>query len=150
MPRVLLLEAANWPMAANLPRALRAAGFEVGVLASAESVIYQTAFADARFHYPRHSLCPWKIIRTLDRWAPDLVVPCDDNALRYLVEGPGEKILLDAAESSYASLCAQALGDLGAAAESAVPALEEAISDEHGDVCVAASAALSRIRAASH
>ena len=45
---------------------------------------------------------------------------------------------------------AQALGDLGRAAESAVPALEETISDEHGDVCLAASSALSRIRAASH
>jgi len=45
---------------------------------------------------------------------------------------------------------AVALGDLGSRAESAVPALEEAICDEHGDVCLAASAALSRIRAASH
>lgn len=45
---------------------------------------------------------------------------------------------------------AQALGDLGRAAEPAVPALEEAISDDHGDVCLAASDALSRIRAASH
>jgi HEAT repeat protein len=45
---------------------------------------------------------------------------------------------------------ARELGELGAAAEAAVPALEEAISDEHGDVCVAASDALSRIRAAAH
>jgi HEAT repeat protein len=45
---------------------------------------------------------------------------------------------------------AEALGDLGAAAQPAVPDLEEAISDEHGDVCLAASDALSRIRAASH
>ena len=42
---------------------------------------------------------------------------------------------------------AEALGQLGAAAQEAVPALEEAISDEHGDVCLAASDALSRIRA---
>jgi len=45
---------------------------------------------------------------------------------------------------------AQALGELGGGAEAAVPALEEAISDDHGDVCLAASAALSRIRSASH
>ena len=45
---------------------------------------------------------------------------------------------------------AKALGELGARAEAAVPALEEAISDEHGDVCLAASDALSRIRAAAH
>lgn len=45
---------------------------------------------------------------------------------------------------------AEALGDLGRRAEAAVPALEQAICDEHGDVCLAASSALSRIRAAAH
>lgn len=45
---------------------------------------------------------------------------------------------------------ARALGELGARAESAVPALEEAIADEHGEVCLAASDALSRIRLAAN
>jgi HEAT repeat protein len=45
---------------------------------------------------------------------------------------------------------AQALGELGARAEAAVSVLEATISDEHGDVCLAASDALSRIRAAAH
>ena len=45
---------------------------------------------------------------------------------------------------------ARRLGDLGAAAEPAVPVLEEVISDEHGEVCLAASDALSRIRRAAH
>jgi len=39
---------------------------------------------------------------------------------------------------------------MGAAAEAAVPPLEEAISDEHGEVCLAASDALSKIRRAAH
>ena len=43
---------------------------------------------------------------------------------------------------------AEALGNLGARAEPAVPLLEEAISDENGDVCLAASDALSKIRRA--
>ena len=38
------------------------------------------------------------------------------------------------------------LGELGARSHKAVPALEEAIADEHGDVCLAASDALSKIR----
>jgi len=45
---------------------------------------------------------------------------------------------------------AERLGELGPRAESAVPALEEAISDENGEVCLAASDALSKIRKAMH
>jgi HEAT repeat protein len=44
---------------------------------------------------------------------------------------------------------ATALGDLGARSLPAVPALEEAISDDNGEVCVAASDALSKIRRAT-
>jgi len=39
----------------------------------------------------------------------------------------------------------QALGKLGSRAQSAVPALQERIDDDHGDVCNAAAAALSDI-----
>ena len=42
------------------------------------------------------------------------------------------------------------LGDLGAKASPAMPALEEAISDDNGEVCLAASDALSKIRRAAH
>lgn len=45
---------------------------------------------------------------------------------------------------------ATALGDLGAAAQAAVPDLEEAIADTDGEVCLAASDALARIRKAAH
>lgn len=45
---------------------------------------------------------------------------------------------------------ASALGDLGAAAQAAVPDLEEAIADTDGEVCLAASDALARIRKAAH
>ncbi|MCE9594856.1 MAG: HEAT repeat domain-containing protein [Planctomycetes bacterium] len=45
---------------------------------------------------------------------------------------------------------AQKLGDLGTRATPAMPALEEAIADENGEVCLAASDALSRIRRAAH
>ena len=44
---------------------------------------------------------------------------------------------------------AVALGELGAAAEEAMPALEDAIADDNGEVCLAASDALSRIRIAA-
>lgn len=45
---------------------------------------------------------------------------------------------------------AEALGDLGQAALPAVGDLEEAIADEDGEVCLAASDALARIRRAAH
>ena len=44
---------------------------------------------------------------------------------------------------------AEALGALGTRARGAVPALEEAIADAHGEVCLAASDALSKIRIAA-
>lgn len=44
---------------------------------------------------------------------------------------------------------AVALGELGAAAEEALPALEDAIADDNGEVCLAASDALSKIRIAA-
>ena len=40
---------------------------------------------------------------------------------------------------------AQAIGDLGRRAISAIPALEERIVDENGDVCNAAAEAMSKI-----
>lgn len=45
---------------------------------------------------------------------------------------------------------AQKLGELGSKATAAMPALEEAISDDNGEVCLAASDALSKIRRAAH
>lgn len=44
---------------------------------------------------------------------------------------------------------AVALGELRAEAEEAVPALEDAIADDNGEVCLAASDALSKIRIAA-
>jgi HEAT repeat protein len=45
---------------------------------------------------------------------------------------------------------ARALGQMGERAADAQPALEEALADEDGDVCLAASDALSRIRKEAH
>jgi len=56
---------------------------------------------------------------------------------------------LTAADWRLRKAAAEGLGALGARARPAVPALEEAIADEHGEVCVAASDALSKIRIAS-
>src|SRR4029078_2178572 len=45
---------------------------------------------------------------------------------------------------------AQKLGELGSKATPAMPALEEAISDDNGEVCRPASDALSKIRRPAH
>ncbi len=45
---------------------------------------------------------------------------------------------------------ATALGNMGSKATSAMPALEDAIADDNGEVCLAASDALSKIRRAAH
>lgn len=44
---------------------------------------------------------------------------------------------------------AERLGELGARSLTAVPALEDAISDDNGEVCLAASDALAKIRRAT-
>ena len=54
------------------------------------------------------------------------------------------------ADAARRAAAAVALGELGAAAVEAQPALEEAIADSDGDVCLAASDALSRIRKDLH
>lgn len=57
--------------------------------------------------------------------------------------------LMNDLSSDQAPVRAQAakrLGELGSAAAAAQPALEDAIADVDGDVCLAASDALSKIR----
>ena len=56
---------------------------------------------------------------------------------------------LKAAEWERRQAAAQRLGELGARAEAAIADLEEAICDENGEVCLAASDALSKIRKAA-
>lgn len=57
---------------------------------------------------------------------------------------------LSAPDAPTRAQAARALGALGARAAPAQPALEEAIADEDGDVCLAASDALSSIRKEAH
>jgi HEAT repeat protein len=57
---------------------------------------------------------------------------------------------LGSAEARTREAAARALGEMGVRAADAQPALEEALADEDGDVCLAASDALSRIRKEAH
>jgi len=66
---------------------------------------------------------------------------------------PDVQALIDrlrAADAPTREAAAQALGAMGSRAADAQPALEEALADEDGDVCLAASDALSRIRKEAH
>ncbi|MBI5434936.1 MAG: HEAT repeat domain-containing protein [Planctomycetes bacterium] len=63
-----------------------------------------------------------------------------------------QKLVKDLKDADWEKRFAAAkkLGEIGDRATPAMPALEEAIADENGEVCLAASDALSRIRRAAH
>jgi hypothetical protein len=75
---------ADWPMAAGLPRTLRAAGFRTAVLAMPGSLIRRSAHADRFLDYSRFALRHGVVIRAIRDWDPAVVVPCDDDAVELL------------------------------------------------------------------
>jgi hypothetical protein len=103
-PRILLVALADWFGPTRLPRALRRAGFEVGMLADPEGLLAQSRHIDYRFalsvqHVRLGVLRP--VLRALAEFKPRLVVPCDEGAAHLLqnlslafdgVRGPGGQL----------------------------------------------------------
>jgi len=75
---------ADWPMAAALPRALRAAGFRVAVLAMPGALIRKSAHVDRFLDYSWYAMRHGAVIRAIKSWDPAVVIPCDDDALDML------------------------------------------------------------------
>lgn len=94
-PRILLCATLRWPIAARLAMAFTGLGSHVEVLCPRGHPARCTR-AVARFH--RHGAArPLRSLReALQSAAPDLVIPCDDDAalnlqrLHALVDGPGQ------------------------------------------------------------
>jgi Carbamoyl-phosphate synthase L chain, ATP binding domain len=84
---VLLLSLSNWFGSARLPKALNAAGFEVGILAEPTSLIAQSRFVGHRYPISVARtriglLAP--IVTAIEEFAPALVLPADENAARLI------------------------------------------------------------------
>lgn len=83
-PRALLVEMADWPMAAGLPRTLHAAGFRTAVLAKPGSLIRKSSHVDRFLEYSRWVLRHGTVVRAIRDWDPAVVIPCDDDAVEML------------------------------------------------------------------
>ena len=86
-PRILLISMADWFGPTRLPRVLRKAGFEIGILADPEGLLATSRHVDFRY-----ALSPdlvrlgvlGPVLRTIEGFAPRLVVPCDETAVHLL------------------------------------------------------------------
>ncbi len=86
-PRLLLIALADWFGPTRLPQALRAAGFDVGLLSAPDNLLAQSSFIDYRFRLsPPHVhlglLAP--IFRSILDFGPRLVIPCDEETATLL------------------------------------------------------------------
>ncbi|MCW3475404.1 hypothetical protein [Limobrevibacterium gyesilva] len=86
-PRILLVALADWFGPTRLPRALREAGFEVGVLADPDGLLAQSSHIEYRFALSAGLvrlgvLRP--VLRTILEFQPRIVVPCDEAAVHLL------------------------------------------------------------------
>ena len=145
--RLLIVALDNWYGSARLPRNLRRAGFEVGLLAPPSSFVAQSCDVDQRFPLeadgePRTLERPaWQAI---EAFAPDFIVPGDEKSVRVLnfmatsrsaPTSPGAKSALLRSLSSRPSLLGRAEmtmlavdSGLVCPASAAVRSLDEALS----------------------
>lgn len=86
-PRILLISMADWSGPTRLPRGLRRAGFEIGILADPDGLLAKSRHVDYRFDLSPDLvrlgvLTP--VLRAIMQFAPRLVVPCDETAVHLL------------------------------------------------------------------
>jgi hypothetical protein len=86
-PRILLVAMADWFGPTRLPRALRLAGFEVGMLADPNGLLAQSRHIDYRFSLNAANVrlgVLGPVLRAIMEFTPRLVVPCDEAAVHLL------------------------------------------------------------------
>jgi hypothetical protein len=81
--RVLLAATLEWPNAARLAIAFRDAGFAVHVVAPASHPVHAMKAPCRTFLYEAHRAAG-SLRRAIEDTQPDLIVPCDDRAVRRL------------------------------------------------------------------
>ena len=77
-----------WPGIGRLPKALKSAGFKVAVAAYEDSFVIRSRFIDERFVLSKLTFSLRAILRMVERWQPDIVIPGDEPAaqlLRFMV-----------------------------------------------------------------
>jgi glutathione synthase/RimK-type ligase-like ATP-grasp enzyme len=82
-PLVLLAATLEWPNAARLAIAFRDAGFAVDVVAPAGHLVHAMTAPRRTFLYRAHRAAV-SLRRAIEMSQPDLIVPCDDRAVRRL------------------------------------------------------------------
>lgn len=86
-PRILLVAMADWFGPTRLPRALRLAGFEVGMLADPNGLLAQSRHIDYRYSLNAGNVrlgVLGPVLRAIMEFAPRLVIPCDEAAVHLL------------------------------------------------------------------
>jgi hypothetical protein len=116
IPALLLVTAGRWFSSARMPCALAKAGFEPSLLAPRGSLAERSALLSKVGHLPESNDLPqwvFAFAAIVKATSPQLVIPCDDPALRFLqmlVLTPPEG-LNPALQSQLASLIRNSLGD---------------------------------------
>src|ERR1700753_1365540 len=93
-PKILLVALeTEWLSAARLPRALQAAGFEVGIACREEAFTDRTRYRDHLFLLPEKKFGQGLLagIKTIvSAWPPDLILPLDDRTALFLTAVYGQ------------------------------------------------------------
>jgi hypothetical protein len=102
--RILLSTTVHWPSTARLASAFAAVGAQVDALYPARHVNAKSRFISGRFLY--NPLLPLpSLALAIEESSPDLIVPCDDRAVRHLLSLYGRN-----PNSDVGSLIAFSLG----------------------------------------
>jgi carbamoylphosphate synthase large subunit len=113
-PKILLIALeTQWVSPARLPRALQAAGFEVGVACREQALLARARHRDHFFLLPQknHARALLAGIRTIiSAWKPDLILPLDDRTTLFLSSIP-ERLASDADSADLAALLRRSLGN---------------------------------------
>jgi ATP-grasp domain-containing protein len=85
-PRVLIFTTSNWAATAQLGLALTRQGFEVATVAPRDHGIRRVRAIKAHYRSISYSATASFVARVIERWPPNLVIPCDDLATCCLYE----------------------------------------------------------------
>ena len=140
-PRILLVAVSDWFGASRLPRMLKRAGFEVGLLADPNTLIAQSRHIDYRFDLDVVTLRLGVIgpaLQAIMGFNPRTIIPCDEAAAHLLqnfalswdgARGPGGQLRV-AMPPLVRELLLRALGEARMAAMGNLPAAAPKVFEE--------------------
>jgi len=137
-PRLLLVALDNWYGTARLPSCLKAAGFCVGLLSEPQVYVARSRHVDQHLPVALKSLRhgQWQApAEAIARFAPDFILPADENAVRFL------QFLANIAPVSLQAVLQRSLGDHHGFAARAHRNQFLEIADRCGIVCARHAAA---------